>query len=98
MSNLEEIKARGGPVIALACQGHKEVEAKARREKLMEQARRDIDDEVRRAIQDIRREVADMTVMATERVTRKVLSEKDQRELVEDALRDLDFSSLTEAR
>src|SRR5947209_16383765 len=33
-----------------------EAEAKARREKLMEQARRDIDDEVRRAIQDIRRE------------------------------------------
>jgi glucosamine--fructose-6-phosphate aminotransferase (isomerizing) len=29
MSNLEEIKARGGPVIAVACEGDKEVAAKA---------------------------------------------------------------------
>ncbi len=29
MSNLEEIKARGGPVIAIACEGDEEVEARA---------------------------------------------------------------------
>jgi glucosamine--fructose-6-phosphate aminotransferase (isomerizing) len=29
MSNLEEIKARGGPVIAVACEGNREVEARA---------------------------------------------------------------------
>ena len=29
MSNLEEIKARGGPVIAVACEGDAEVAAKA---------------------------------------------------------------------
>ncbi len=68
--------------------------AQARREQLMEQTRRDIESETRRAIQEIRREVADLTVMATEKVTRKVLDEKDQRRLVEEALRDLDFSAL----
>ena len=72
-----------------------EEEAKARREQLMDQARRDIEAETRRALQEIRAEVADLTVMATERVTRKVLTEEDQRKLVEEALRELDFSTLT---
>ncbi len=72
-----------------------EADAKARREQLLEQARRDIEMETRRAIQDIRREVADLTVMATEKVTRKTLSEEDQRRLIEDALSELDFSALT---
>jgi F-type H+-transporting ATPase subunit b len=68
--------------------------AQERREQLMEQTRRDIEGETRRAIQEIRREVADLTVLATERVTRKVLDEEDQRRLVEDALSELDFSAL----
>ena len=71
-----------------------EEEAKARREQLMEQTRREIELETRRAIQDIRREVADLTVMATERVTRKTLTEEDQRRLVEETLSELDFASL----
>ncbi|HZU40622.1 MAG TPA: F0F1 ATP synthase subunit B, partial [Solirubrobacteraceae bacterium] len=41
-------------------------EAVARREQMMEQTRRDIEAETRRAIDEIRREVADLTVMATE--------------------------------
>ena len=69
-------------------------QAKARREQLMEQTRRDIEAETRRAIQEIRREVADLTVMATEKVTRKVLTEDDQRRLIDEALGDLDFSAL----
>jgi len=69
-------------------------EAKQRRERLMEQARRDIEIETRRAIQEIRREVADLTVMATEKVTRKTLTEDDQQRLVEEALSELDFTAL----
>jgi F-type H+-transporting ATPase subunit b len=72
-----------------------EADAKARREQLMEQARREIEAETRRALQEIRAEVADLTVMATERVTRKVLTEEDQRRLVEEALSELDFNALT---
>jgi F-type H+-transporting ATPase subunit b len=70
-------------------------EAKARHDQLMEQTRRDIEAETRRAIEEIRREVADLTVMATEKVTRKVLTPDDQRRLVEEALSELDFSALT---
>jgi F-type H+-transporting ATPase subunit b len=70
-------------------------QAKARREQLMEQTRKEIETETRRAIEDIRREVADLTVLATEKVTRKTLSEQDQQRLVEEALSELDFSALT---
>jgi F-type H+-transporting ATPase subunit b len=69
-------------------------DAAAKREQLMEQTRRDIEAETRRAIEEIRREVADLTVMATEKVTRKTLTEDDQRRLVQDALSELDFSTL----
>jgi F-type H+-transporting ATPase subunit b len=70
-------------------------DARAARDQLMEQTKRDIESETRRAIQEIRREVADLTVAATEKVTRKTLTEDDQRRLVEDALSELDFSALT---
>jgi F-type H+-transporting ATPase subunit b len=73
------------------------VDAKANREQLMEQTRRDIEVETRRAIDEIRREVADLTVMATEKLTRKTLTDEDQRRLLEDALGELDFSALAPA-
>jgi F-type H+-transporting ATPase subunit b len=72
-----------------------EADAKQRRERLLEQTRRDIELETQRAIQEIRREVADLTVMATERVTRKTLTEEDQRRLVEETLKEIDFASLS---
>jgi F-type H+-transporting ATPase subunit b len=73
-------------------------EARAKRDELLEQTRRDIEAETRRAIQEIRKEVGDLTILATEKVTRKALDEDDQRRLVEDALSDLDFSQLGERR
>ncbi|MDQ4024780.1 MAG: F0F1 ATP synthase subunit B [Actinomycetota bacterium] len=69
-------------------------EAKRRREELMAQTRRDIEAETRRAIQEIRNEVADLTILATEKVPRKTLTEDDQRKLVEETLAELDFSAL----
>lgn len=89
----EEIVARA----AKAAEVHNTeslAEAKRRREEMMEQARRDIEQETRRAIQDIRKEVAGLTVAATEKVTRKTLTDDDQRRLVEEALSELDFSAL----
>ena len=69
-------------------------EAKGKREEMMEQTRRDIEAETRRAIQEIRKEVADLTVLATEKVTRKSLTGDDQKRLVEEALAELDFNAL----
>jgi F-type H+-transporting ATPase subunit b len=70
-------------------------EAKRKREELMAQTRRDIEQETRRAIQEIRNEVADLTVLATEKVTRKSLTDADQKKLVEEALSELDFAALS---
>jgi F-type H+-transporting ATPase subunit b len=66
-----------------------------RREELVEQARKDIETETRRAIQEIRAEVADLTILATEKVTRKTLTSADQRRLVEEAVAELDFATLS---
>jgi len=70
-------------------------DARAKREEMMEQTRRDIEAETRRAIQEIRAEVADLTVLATEKVARKTLTSEDQKKLVEEALAELDFASLS---
>jgi F-type H+-transporting ATPase subunit b len=69
-------------------------EARKKREEMMEQTRREIQEETRRAILQIRGEVAELTVLATEKVTKKVLDGDDQRRLVEDALTELDFSAI----
>lgn len=71
--------------------------AREQREELLEQTKRDIDAETRRAIQEIRREVADLTILAAEKVTRKSLSADDQQKLVEEALAELDFTALAGA-
>ena len=77
-----------------AAEGEILADARAKREEMMEQTRRDIEAETRRAIQESRAEVADLTVLATEKVTRKTLDTADQRRLVEEALGELDFAAL----
>jgi F-type H+-transporting ATPase subunit b len=75
-------------------QEESKVEAKKAREELMDQTRRDIEQETRRALEQIRREVADLTVLATEKVTRKTLDDDDHRRLIEEALQEFDFTEL----
>jgi len=58
-------------------------------------AERDIEVASKRALDDLRREVADLTILATEKVTRKTLDSDDQRRLVEEALAELDLSGLS---
>jgi F-type H+-transporting ATPase subunit b len=69
-------------------------EGKERREELLAAARRDIEAETRRSLERIRKEVADLTVLTTEKVTRKSLTGEDQKKLVEEALGEVDFSIL----
>jgi F-type H+-transporting ATPase subunit b len=97
---LQEARTQAEEIVARARkageQHEKETleEARKRREELLEQTRRDIEAETRRAIAEIRGEVADLTVLATEKVTRKTLTAEDQRRLVEEALGELDFEAL----
>ena len=69
-------------------------DGRAKREELVAAARKDIETETRRSLETIRKEVADLTVLATEKVTRKSLDSEDQRRLVEEALAEVDFSAL----
>jgi F-type H+-transporting ATPase subunit b len=101
---LKEARAQAEDIVARARKSGEAAErqsleqAKELREEQLAQARRDIQAETQRALQEIRREVADLTVAATERVTRKTLNEEDQRRLVEEALSELDFTALGERR
>jgi F-type H+-transporting ATPase subunit b len=100
-ARLREARAQADEIVARARKAgevhEREMveEARHKREELMEQTRRDIEAETRRAIQEIRAEVADLTILATEKVTRKALDPEDQKRLVEEALRELDFSQLS---
>lgn len=69
-------------------------EAEAERQRRLEDTRKQIDAETVRAIGQIRDEVADLTIEATERVVGKVLDAEDQRRLVREAVDGLDFSAL----
>ena len=69
-------------------------EGRAKREELVSAARKDIEAETKRSLEKIRAEIADLTVLATERVTRRSLSAEDQKRLVEEALGEVDFSAL----
>src|SRR4051794_33647613 len=72
-------------------------EASQQREEMLAAARRDIAHETRRALDELRKEVADLTVTATEKITRKSLDEEDHRRLIEEALSEVDFSELAPA-
>ncbi|WP_249009217.1 F0F1 ATP synthase subunit B [Conexibacter sp. DBS9H8] len=76
---------------------HRQVveETNAERERKLEQIRAEISAETERALGQIRAEVAKLTVAATEKVTRKTLTDDDHRRLIDDALSELDFSALS---
>jgi F-type H+-transporting ATPase subunit b len=98
---LAEAREQADEILARARKAADTAEAEAttagreKREELVSAAKRDIEAETRRSLQQIRREVADLTVLATEKVTRKSLTPEDQKRLVEEALGEVDFSALS---
>jgi F-type H+-transporting ATPase subunit b len=102
-ARLAEAREQADDIMARARKAAETAEAEAaaagkeKREELVVAATRDIEAETRRALDQIRREVADLTVLATEKVTRKSLSAEDQKRLVEEALSEVDFTALSGA-
>jgi F-type H+-transporting ATPase subunit b len=100
-ARLAEAREQADDIMARARKAGETAEQEAttagreKREELVEAAKRDIEAETRRSLDSIRREVADLTVLATEKVTRKSLSADDQKRLVEEALAEVDFSALS---
>ena len=66
----------------------------AERERGIAQAQAAIQAETRQALDRIKREIADLTIVTTERVLKRKLDEAEQRRLIDEALADVDFSSL----
>jgi F-type H+-transporting ATPase subunit b len=62
--------------------------------RLKDQAKAEIAAETRQALAQIKQQVADLTVIATEKVLRTRLDEKEQRRLIDEALGDVDFAAL----
>jgi F-type H+-transporting ATPase subunit b len=97
---LTEARAQADEIVTRARRAAEEHEhegieaARERHEHMLEQTRRDIAVETRRAIAEIRNEVTSLTILATEKVTRKTLDSDDQRRLVEEAIAEIDFSAL----
>ena len=98
---LKEARTQSDEIVARARQTAEthESEAKERGQEIIaeaaKRAERDIEVASKRALDDIRKEVADLTIMATEKVTRKTLDDADQRRLVEQALSELDFTGIS---
>ena len=98
---LKEAREQADDIVARARKAAETAKAeaaadgKAKREELVAAARRDIEAETRRSLERIRKEVADLTVIATEKVTRKTLSGEDHKRLIDEALKEVDFSTLS---
>ena len=99
-ARLREAREQAEDIVARARKAADNVNDQAKaaatkqREELLSATRRDIEAETRRALDQIRKEVADLTVIATEKVTRKSLTPDDHRRLIEEALGEVDFSAL----
>jgi F-type H+-transporting ATPase subunit b len=100
---LKEAREQADDIVARARKAAEAAEAEAvasgrdKREELVALARRDIEMETRRSLERIRKEVADLTVLATEKVTRMTLDDEDHKRLIDEALSEVDFSTLSPA-
>jgi F-type H+-transporting ATPase subunit b len=99
-ARLREAREQADDIVARARRAaeatttHAAQDGREKREELLAAARRDIEAETRRSLERIRKEVADLTVLTTEKVTRKSLDAEDQKRLIDEALAEVDFSSL----
>ena len=100
-ARLKEAREQADDIIARARKTAETTTAEAveqgreKREELLAAARRDIDAETRRSLERIRKEVADLTVLTTEKVTGKALGDADHKKLVDEALSEVDFAALS---
>ena len=64
------------------------------RQRRLEETRRQIEQATAQALNEIRAEVATLSLLAAEKITRKTLTTDDQRRLIDEALAEIDFSQL----
>ena len=69
-------------------------EAKADLDRRLEENQRELEAENRKLREEIRRDVVELTLLAAEKVTGKVLDSKDQRRLIDETLSEIDVKQL----
>ena len=64
------------------------------RHRRLEETKRQIEQATQQALGEIRQEVASLSLLAAEKITRKTLTGADQQRLIDEALAEIDFSAL----
>jgi F-type H+-transporting ATPase subunit b len=65
-------------------------------ERTLGKAREQIERETRHALQQLKEDVADLTIAATEKVTRKTLTEADHLRLIKESVAEIDLGKVSE--
>ena len=100
---LKEAREQADDIVVRARKAAEAAEADAaasgrdKREELVAAARRDLELQTNRSLDRNPNEVADQTVLATQKVTSKTLDSEDHKRLIDDALKEVDFSALAPA-
>jgi F-type H+-transporting ATPase subunit b len=68
------------------------------RRRRLEETTRQIEQATQQALGEIKRQVADLSLLAAEKITRMTLSGADQKRLIDDALAEIDYSGLEASR
>ena len=68
------------------------------RQRRLEETRRQIEQATAQALGQIREEVGKLSLLAAEKITRKSLTDADQKRLIDEALAEIDFSQLEGSR
>ncbi len=90
----DDITARARKAAELSEAGGADA-GRQRGEEIVAAAKREAEAATRRAVEDLRKEMATLTLLATEKVTRKSLTTEDHKQLVEQALAEVDFSAIS---
>jgi F-type H+-transporting ATPase subunit b len=96
-SQSEEILAEARRV-ADAQRERVRTETEEDRQRRLEETRRQIEQATAQALGQIREEVGKLSLLAAEKITRKSLTDADQKRLIDEALAEIDFSQLEGSR
>ena len=98
----EEAKGERERILEDARRQGQQAQAQAREEaqrdleRRLEENQRAIEAENRKLREQIRRDVVELTLLASEKVTRKSLTEEDQRRLIDETLSEIDVTQLAQ--
>src|SRR5213593_1211012 len=89
-----QAKSESEEILAESQRERVRAETEEDRQRRLEETRRQIEQATHQALGQIREEVGRLSLLAAEKITRKSLTDADQRRLIDEALAEIDFSEL----